>query len=245
MSRLRDPLPRFPLIPLLVALAMPACDKGGEEAKEEKKAEEEAGPAVKVQLPPSPDFDEGKAPVTHEDGSFSVYGLRKDIDQNVADGDAGKEVMVKGWIQEIYVAPECPEGEVCPPPKQPHVWITDAQGQEGKKRAMMVVNYRFVIPEFELPMWKGQPEVVLEKGKQYTFKGKFKRFSDTGFAFDSGLLEFVAYKPHDPETGAELNEWVFPPGSSWHSVAVQKQEADNAALAEKAKETAVKGGAPE
>ncbi len=239
-TRRQSSVHRFPLL-LAVALALPACDGGAEEVKEEKKAED-LGPAVKVQLPPSPDFDEGKAPVTHDDGSFSIYGLRKDIDQNVADGDAGKEIMVKGWVQEIYVAPECPEGEVCPPPKQPHVWITDHQGQEGKKRAMMVVNYRFTIPEFELKDWKGQPEVVLEKGKQYTFKGKFKRFSDTGFAFDSGLLEFVAYKPHDPETGAELNEWVFPPGAPWHPVAVAKTEAENAALAEKARASLVKGG---
>ena len=238
-TRRQSSVHRFPLL-LAVALALPACDSGAEEVKEEKKAED-LGPAVKVQLPPSPDFDEGKAPITWEDGSLSIFGLRKDIDQNVADGDAGKEIMVKGWIQEIYVAPECPEGEVCPPPKQAHVWITDHQGQEGKKRAMMVVNYRYTIPEFELPDWKGQPEVVLEKGKQYTFKGKFKRFSDSGFAFDSGLLEFIAYKPHDPETGAELNEWVFPPGAPWHPVAVAKTEAENAALAEKAKESLVKG----
>ena len=95
MSRQRDPLHRFALIPLLAVLAMPACDKGGEEAKDEKKAEEDAGPAVKVQLPPSPDFDEGKAPVTHEDSSFSVYGLRKDIGYNTR---AGAEILERYWI---------------------------------------------------------------------------------------------------------------------------------------------------
>lgn len=234
MSTRKDASPSWSiLLPLLAALTLPSCKE--EEVKEEKKAEEDLGPPVKVQLPPTPDFDEGKAPETYPDGSLSIYGLRKDIDQNVADGDAGKEVMVKGWVQEIYVAPECPEGEVCPPGKQPHVWITDGQGQEGKKRAMMVVNYKYVIPEFELPIWKDQPVVVLEKDKQYTFKGKFKRFSDSGFAFDSGLLEFVAYKPHDPETGQELDQWVIPPGAPWHPVAVQQTEEENAQLAEKAK----------
>ena len=39
--------------------------------------------------------------------------------------------------------------------------------------------------------------VMFEKGKRYTFRGKFKQFSDTGFAFDKGLLEFLAYRPLD------------------------------------------------
>src|SRR5690606_18815442 len=103
-------------------------------------------------------------------------------------GEQGTEVLVRGYVQEIYVAPECPSGEVCAPPKQPHVWITDAPEEKGKKRAMMVVNYRFAIPAWDAKRWKKEPEVVLEVGKRYTFKGKFKRFSDTGFAFDRGLL---------------------------------------------------------
>lgn len=220
---------------LALGLLLGACDEKPAEPAEGEAKKEEAAPAIKVQLPPTPDFDEGKVDEKWPDGAFSIYGLRTDIDTNVKDGDAGKEIEVKGWVQEIYVAPECPEGEVCPPPKQPHLWVTDKQGQAGKKRAMMVVNYRFVIPEWDAKRWKEQPDVVLEKDKQYTFKGKFKRFSDTGFAFDRGLLEFVAYKPHDPETGQELNQWVYPPGASWHPLEVQRQEEENAELAAKAK----------
>jgi hypothetical protein len=217
------------------ALFVGACDDKPEPTEDEKKEEADAGPAVKVQLPPSPDFDEGKAPEKWDDGAWSIFGLRSKIDENVQDGDNGKEVLVKGHVQEIYVPPECPEGEVCPPPKQAHVWITDHPEQQGKKRAMMVVNYRFVIAEHDAARWKDQPEVVLEKGKQYTFKGRFKRFSDTGFAFDRGLLEFLSYKPHDPESGAELDTWVFPPGAAWHPLEVQRLEEENAQLAEKAK----------
>lgn len=203
-------------------------------AEAEPTPEEEPAPNIKVELPPSPDFDEGKAPEKWDDGAFSIYGLRKDLDRNVKEGEAGAEVLVKGYVQDIYVAPECPKGEVCPPGKQPHVWISDNPEEKGKKRAAMVVNYRFSIPEWDAKRWKGQPDVVLELGKRYTFKGKFKRFSDTGFAFDRGLIEFVAYKPHDPKTGAELDTWVYPPGAAWHPLEVARMEEANASLAERA-----------
>ncbi len=225
---------RLGLLALPLLLAASGCEQEQAAADLEEK-KEAAAPKIQVQLPAAPDFDEGKVDEQYADGSFSIYGLRTDIDGNVKKGDAGTEVMVKGYIQEIYVAPECPEGEICPPPKQPHVWITDKADQLGKKRAMMVVNYRFSIPEWDAKRWKEQPDVIMEKGKQYTFKGKFKRFSDTGFAFDRGLLEFVAYKPHDPETGAELDSWVYPPNAPWHPLEVQRMDEENAALAEKAK----------
>jgi hypothetical protein len=57
-------------------------------------------PDHKVQLPPPPDFDEGKAPETWEDGSNSIYGLRRNLDQNVEDGEKGKDIVVKGYVQD-------------------------------------------------------------------------------------------------------------------------------------------------
>lgn len=225
---------------LLGALLLVGCDKEEELDIKGDAKEEEAGPPVQVTLPPAPNFDEGSAPEQWEDGSWSIWGLRRDIDKHVAEGDAGTEVQLKGWVQEIYVPPECPEGEVCPPPKQPHLWITDHEGVEGKKRAMMVVNYRFTIPEWQVKDWKDQPEVILEKGKRYTFKGVFKQFSDTGFAYADGLIEFKFYKPHDPETGAEMEGWIAPPGSSWHPLTIQQQDEQNAKLAEAAAKAAKK-----
>lgn len=222
----------------LLGLTAPACDDSKEDKAGDKK-EEDAGPAITVQLPPSPDFDEGKAPEAWEDGSQSIWGLRQALDKNVEAGSKGSEVEVKGYVQEIYLPPECPEGEACPPGKQTHIWVTDHPDTKGKKRAMMVVNYRFAVPEWDAKRWKDQPEVILEKGKRYTFKGKFKQFSDTGFAFDKGLLEFVAYKPHDLETGQELPTWVYPPAAPWHPLEIARQEEANAALVEKSKAGAV------
>lgn len=239
-SNTASPLSSLVAAALLGAFVLTGCDKDEEELElKGEQAEEEQGPAVQVTLPASPNFDEGKAPEQWEDSSWSIWGLRRDIDKQVADGEAGTEITLKGWVQEIYVPPECPEGEACPPPKQPHIWITDHEGIEGKKRAMMVVNYAFSIPEWQAADWKDQPEVIFEKGKRYTVKGIFKQFSDTGFASDRGLIEFRSYKAHDPETGAE-GDWVYPPGAAWHPLTIQQQEEQNAKLAEAAAKAAKK-----
>lgn len=219
-----------------LSLAATACDKGDDAAAKKQ----EVLPQIKVELPPTPNFEEGKAPEKWEDtecaGAFSIYGLRDKIDEHVKEGKAGANIELCGWVQEIYVPPECAEGEFCPPGKQPHVWIADAADTSGKKRAMMVVNYRFQIPEWEAKTWDGQPDVVLAKGQRYRFRGKFKRFSDTGFSHDAGLLEFDSVEVSDEESGQK--SWVYPPGASWHPVMLAQQEEENQRLAEKAAKTA-------
>ncbi len=218
---------------LLFAALLPlaGCDKP-EEAEAETEQKEEI-PNIKVGLPPPPNFDDARAPKQWEDGSYSIFGLRSDIDERVKEGDNGTEIEIKGWVQEIYVPPECAEDDpFCDLGKQPHFWITDKEDTKGKKRAMMVVNYAFKIQDYEADMWKDAPQIALEIGKQYKFKGKFKRFSDTGFAHDSGLLEFVAVWQTDPEAGTE--GWVYPPGAPWHPTAVAAMEEQQRELAEKA-----------
>ena len=114
---------RLALAPLLCSFLLVGCEKPKVvEVKTGDEKEEAPATNVKVQLPPSPNFDEGKAPEKWEDGSWSIYGLRSKLDENVKAGETGTEIEVKGWVQEIYVAPPCPEKEVCAPPKQPHIW---------------------------------------------------------------------------------------------------------------------------
>lgn len=229
----------FLSLPVLAcALAAPGllgCDKG-EGAEEAAAQQEEVLPDLKVTLPPTPDFDEGKAPEKWEGDIYSIYGLRQNIDDRLEEGKADTKITIKGFVQEVYVPPVCEEGKFCPPGKQPHVWITDHAETQGKKHAMMVVNYAFSIPEWDAERWVDAPPVVLEKGKQYTFKGKFVRFSSTGFAHDRGLLEFDSYQVLNEETGQM--EWRYPPGAAWHPLELERQEAENAELAEKAKQTA-------
>ena len=218
----------IPLLTAFFCLSLAGC---GKEAPKVKKSGEDDAPTaadnVKVELPPPPDFDEGKVAEKYEDGVWSVYGLRKELDANVKQGEAGVDIEVRGFVQDIYEPPVCPEGQQCPPGKQPHVWITDKADDKGKKRAMMVVNYAFTIPEYDVKRWKDVPGVMLAKSEPYTFKGKFKRFSDTGFADARGLLDFIAYKAKDLKTGVE--GWVAPPGAPWHPL-------EEAAEAERQKE---------
>lgn len=221
------------LITATLCLASWAC--GSEPPPKVKKSADDEGPSaadnVKFELPAAPDFDEGKVSEKWEDGAWSVYGLRKEIEENVKAGEAGTEIEVKGFIQDIYEPPECPKGETCALGKQPHIWITDKAEDKGKKRAMMVVGYRFTIPEYDAKRWKDVPDVTFEKGKQYTFKGRFKRFSDQGFADARGLLEFVAYKGVDPKTGTE--GWIAPRGASWHPLELARIEEEQKKLVEK------------
>lgn len=212
------------------SLSATACDKssGDKAAAQAPKA-----PVAQVSLPPAPNFQAARVQEKWEDGSYSIYGLRSNIDERVKEGDGGQDVTVKGFVQSVYQPTECPEGEFCAPSKQPHFWITDKADQKGKKRAMMVVNYQFQIPAADQRRWRKVPAVEVEAGKRYTIKGKFKRFSETGFAHDNGLLEFVAIKPLD-ESGAEMDEWRFPRGAAWHPLETERAEAANKKMLERA-----------
>ncbi len=188
---------------------------------------------VRVVLPPAPTLDFPPMPDKHPDGHWSVDGLRRNRTAQLKAGEAGTEITVKGWVQDIYIPPECPAGEVCPPGKQPHLWIVDGPDVKGAKRAMMVVNYAFLIPEWDAKRWEDAPEVTFERGKPYVIKGRFKKFSDTGFAHQDGLLEFVAVKQLDPATGIE--SWVYPRGAAWHPLEIAEMEAQAARLAKEAR----------
>jgi hypothetical protein len=215
---------------VIALLGAVACDKEDPDAA--LKPKEEVLPNIQVELPAAPNFDEDKAPEKWEDGAYSIYGLRQEMDERIKEGESGTEVLVKGFVQEVYEPPPCPEGQLCAPGKQPHFWITDKPDQQGKKRALMVVSYKFNIPEWEMVDWEGVPQVLVEEGKSYLIKGRFVRFSDTGFAdITGGLVDFVAYQAPNAETGQM--EWIYPPGSPNHPLTIARQEEQNAKMQEK------------
>lgn len=227
--------------------SMPPDDSSGEALPEPEllvplTQQHPASSDDEIHLPPAPVLERPPAPLRYDDGAYSVAGLREDPDERLREGEAGQEVVIRAYVSRVYVPPACFPGDTCPPPKQPHVWLTDHADDRGLRHAMLLVNYRFAIPEWDAKQWRDQPDVVLEEGKQYTFKGRFKQFSDTGFAHSEGLLEFVAYRPRQPETGAEQPQWVYPPGAPWHPVEIQRQEEMNRALAERAAAAARSGG---
>ncbi|MEM6990881.1 MAG: hypothetical protein AAF721_10300 [Myxococcota bacterium] len=189
-------------------------------------------PPAGLTLPPSPTFPTAFPTDRYEDGAWSIAGLRRNIDQQLKRGLEGTEVDVRVRVLEIYNPPTCAIGDACAPGKQPHLWVVDGEEFKGKHDALLVANYRFTIPEWDAKRWSNQPDVVLEVGKVYTISGRFKQFSDTGFAHERGLLEFIAVQR--PVAGGG-HEWIYPPGAPWHPLELARQDKANEELRRKAK----------
>jgi hypothetical protein len=223
-----------------LALTLLACKQGGASDRGTKKDEPEANaPAAsepelpearmianRVELsgeregtqvvpPPAPSFSSVTVPPRYEDGTYSVFGLREYPDPLLEDGEDGATIEVRAFVQEVYLPPaDCTPGPTC---KQAHIWVSDDPDGRGHRRALLVGAIRFQIPEWERDAWKDQPEVVLELGHEYVFRGVFVRESDTGFADPRGMLQFVAYREGE-------GPWIYPRGAYWHPLAAQRRE---------------------
>ena len=160
-----------------------------------------------MELPPSPALPDSTVTRRLADGSWTVAGLRAELDARVKEGDAGIQVDVTATVARVYTPPVCPPEILCPPAELPHVWVLDDLRDDDMLQRMMVVGYRVDIPEREAERWEGVPEIVLEQGKTYTFRGVFRQFSDTGFSEALGLLEFRAVR--------SAGGWVMPRGAPW------------------------------
>jgi hypothetical protein len=188
----------------------------------------QALPPIKVNLPPTPNFDAATGPVQHPSGELTVYGLRKQMTKFL-----DKDVRVKGHLLYLYECPaeirKCndeqdakqkrerrkapkdalpataaaPEGG-CRPCEQPHFFISDSPN--GKlERALLVADY-------PLKDWKsGRPKpLVVKQGEQYTVTGTFAINSMTGFAASNGLLIHKRLEDSAGKMIAEGNA-VLPP----------------------------------
>jgi hypothetical protein len=193
-------------------------------------AQGQAMPEIKVNLPPTPNFDNATAPVQHPGGEFSVYGLRKNMTKQL-----DKDVRVKAFLRYLY---ECsPEIRKCneeqdakakrerrqaaarpgaPPPvaaappggcrpcEQPHFFLSDTP--DGKmERALLVADY-------PIKDWKtGRPKpIAVKTGEQYVVTGTFAINSITGFGASNGLLVHKRTEDASGKVVAEGNA-VLPP----------------------------------
>jgi hypothetical protein len=190
-------------------------------------------PPIKVNLPPSPNFNVETAPPQYPDGSLSVYGLRKGMSKYL-----DKDVRVKAYLLEIYECPaeirKCnddaaakakkeakrktpPKAETAAPPgkqpaeqgacrpcDQPHFFIADTP-QAKKERALLVADY-------PIKDWKtGKPKPLVAKaGEQYFVTGQFSINSMTGFAASNGLIIHKKFEDAQGNLIAEGNA-VLPP----------------------------------
>lgn len=147
-------------------------------------------PAIKVDLPPPPSFTPPNIPLAYDDGSVSIYGLRKQLIKDREAKAAGKEtkyldkqVKVKANLLEIYQCPVCPKKQTCKPCDQPHFYLIDAayaQGTPKREKAILVADYRN-------PKAK-DPKVTA--GKEYVVEATFTLNTPSGFGSSDGLLLF-------------------------------------------------------
>ena len=77
--------------------------------------------SIKVNLPPTPNFDAATGPLQHPTGEYTVFGLRKQMTK-VLD----KDVMVKGHLLYLYE---------CPPEVRKCNDEADAKAKKEKRKA--------------------------------------------------------------------------------------------------------------
>ena len=183
--------------------------------------DEEGGGAVQVEqingykanLPPIPKIPRPNVPETYGDGSYSVYGLRKNMVKTM-----DTEVAVTAFISSKYEKPVCPEGKTCHT-LMPHLFLADDPNEAIEKRTLKMVGYAQSFKELEdqelmdkgeereVELAEGQflKETVWDwrKGHKYKITGFFTRESGSGFKATDGLLEYMERKCLD----CEEEEW--------------------------------------
>jgi len=173
-------------------------------------------PDVRPNLPEVPTLPPPPHPIQYPDNSYSVYGLRHRM-RNTIDSD----VEVTGYIVEIYEPPECPEGERCPVPAAPHMWIADTQNETDAGKRLMVVGYaenQAQIDEAIEDAERGRAEELTEEqiamgmrpiptdfhvGNKVKVQGRFVRISGAGFNSSEGLLDYAGHETLENVAGDE------------------------------------------
>ncbi len=197
---------------LLLTLPM-ACGSEGEAAAD---LTIERLPDVRPNLPEVPTIPPPPHPAQYSDNSYSVYGLRHRI-RNTMDSD----VEVTGYIVEIYQPPECPEGERCPTPAAPHMWIADTQNETDSGKRLMVVGYaenQAQIDEAVEKAERGQAEELTAEqiamgmrpiptdfhvGNKIKVSGRFTQMGGSGFNSSEGLMEYRIHQTLENVAGGD------------------------------------------
>ena len=172
---------------------------------------------IKVDLPPSPNFNVNNAPETYPTGELSIFGLRKHMAQNL-----DKDVQVKAYLIEIY---ECPAEQrkcndaLAAKDKKEKIKNAKAAAKASKKGAPPTAapepaksngachpcdqphffmsdtptgkkERALLVADYPVKDWKtNKPKaLVTPVGKQYVVTGTFAINSIGGFAASDGLI---------------------------------------------------------
>jgi hypothetical protein len=199
---------------LLAVFVLCACSVGctGQEGQGKKFVVEEVT-APKPNLPTVPTIQKPNVPETYPDGSYSAYGLRKNIRKTME-----TKVTITAYIAELYQKPECEKGKRCHT-LMPHLFLADEQEEKLERRRLRLVGYAQSFKDMEdeekaskrgkkkepLPEGVYLPPIVWdwELGKKYKISGLFTRQSGAGFMATDGLLEYESHECLDCPTDDE------------------------------------------
>ncbi len=195
-------------VPLTTVPLLLACD-GGPAAD----LVIEPLPEVSPTLPSVPTIPPPPYPIQYPDSSYSVFGIRRRLETTIE-----HDATITGYIVEIYMPPECPEGRTCPPPTAPNLWIADARDVPADGQRLQVVGYaasqqaiddvmedlrrgREQPPESE----SGQIPIPTDflVGNKIKITGRFARVSGAGFNNSLGLLEYRSHETLEAVTPPE------------------------------------------
>src|SRR5205085_10073972 len=199
----------------------------------------QAMPPIKVDLPPSPNFNVQNAPEQYPSGELSVYGLRKRMAKYL-----DKDVQVKAYLLQIY---ECPaeqrkcnddlaakskkekKKELANLKKGKETAAAPAKGTEPPKMQAgcrpcdqphffmgdtptTKLDHGLLIADYPVKDWNtGKPKPLVAKaGEQYIVTGMFAINSIGGFAASDGLIIHKKFQDASGKVIAEGNA-VLPP----------------------------------
>jgi hypothetical protein len=195
-------------------------------------------PPIKVDLPPSPNFNVQNAPEQYPSGELSVFGLRKRMSKYL-----DKDVQVKAYLLQIYECPaeqrKCNDDLAAKSKKEKMKEARAAKSGKAYKEPAPAadmkggchpcdqphffvgdspntkLDHALLVADYPIKDWNtGKPKALVAKagqdGGQYVVTGTFAINSIGGFAASDGL---IIHKKFQDSTGKVITEGnaVLPP----------------------------------
>lgn len=188
------------VLSMAIVIALGGCDKA--QATKEG-AQAEALPEIVPDLPEVPTLPPPPHPITYEDESYSIYGLRNRM-RHMLDND----VMLTGYIVDIFEPPPCEakKKDDCPPTAAPHLWIADNPDETAREKEMIVVGYADNHEQLEKARRGRRVTTIdgtrvvpgsLAVGEKIRARGRYTLISAGGFNSSNGLLEYASHEKLD------------------------------------------------
>ena len=185
--------------------------------------EPEAAPDLEIErledvapsLPSVPTIPPDPYPIQHSDGAFTVLGIRR-RGHHIMDGEnTDRNVRVTAYIVRIFEPAECPEGETCPRPAAPHLYLADSADNTDEREWLMVTGYaqnheeynqavedasrgRYEPPDPESGILPIPTDFAV--GNKVRFNGRLARLSSMGFRHSEGLIDYRGHETLETAT---------------------------------------------